>query len=83
MALSKLPLKRRAPVRKRLPTLAEVNSKVEVGGRARFRISRFRRLKKERMSSRLAGVMAAQRVEVPSTMECHSAWARLASAGSR
>jgi hypothetical protein len=56
-----------------LPTLAEVKSKVDDGGRARFRISRFKRLKKERMSSFFAGVMAFQISEVPSTMESHSA----------
>jgi hypothetical protein len=42
IALSKLPVKRRAPVRNRLPTLAAVKSNVDVGGRARFKISRFR-----------------------------------------
>ena len=83
MALSKLPLNRRAPVRKRLPTLAEVKSKVDDGGRARFRISRLRRLKNERMSSFFAGVIACQMFDVPSTMESHSAWAMAASTDSR
>jgi hypothetical protein len=72
MALSKLPLKSRAPVRKRFPTLADVKSKVDEGGRARFRISRFNMLKKERISSFLAGVMESHNLEVPSTIESHS-----------
>lgn len=83
MALSKLPLKRRAPVRKRLPTLADVKSKVEEGGRARLRISRFSKLKNERISSFLAGVMVFQSSEVPSTIDCHAPWAATASEGSR
>lgn len=83
MALSKLPLKRRAPVRNRLPTLADVKSNVDVGGRARFRISRFSRLKNERISSFFAGEIDFQRTDVPSTMDCHSAWAAVASAWSR
>ncbi|KAF4239498.1 hypothetical protein CNMCM8980_001686 [Aspergillus fumigatiaffinis] len=83
MALSKLPLKRRAPVRKRLPTLAEVKSKVDEGGRARLRISRFSRLKNERISSFLAGVIDFQSSEVPSTIDCHAPWAATASEGSR
>lgn len=83
MALSKLPLNSRAPVRNRFPTLAEVKSKVDAGGRARLRISRFSRLKNERISSFFAGAMDFHKSEVPSTMECHSAWAAEASAGSR
>lgn len=83
MALSKLPLNRRAPVRNRLPTLAEVKSNVVTGGRARLRISEFRRLKNERINSRFAGLTSFQRSEVPSTMECHSAWAAEASVASR
>src|SRR5277367_6200358 len=73
MADSKLPLKRRAPVRNRLPILAEVKLKVEIGGRERFRISRLRRLKKDRISSFFAGGMACQRRLVPETIACHSA----------
>lgn len=83
MALSKLPQKRRAPVRNKLPTLAEVKSKVDAGGRARFRISRFNMLKKERMSSFFAGVMRFHRSEVPSTIEYQLLWASTASAESR
>lgn len=74
MADSKEPEKRRAPVRNRFPTLAEVKSKV-LDGRARFMISRLRRLKKERTSSFLAEVIPFHRGEVPSTMAYHSAWA--------
>ena len=59
IALSKLPLNKRAPVRNRFPTLAEVKSKVEDGGLARLRISRFRRLKNERINSFFAGVIAS------------------------
>jgi hypothetical protein len=81
MALSKEPLKSRAPVRKRFPTLAAEKSNVDAGGRARLRISRLSRLKKERMSSFLAGVIDFQTVDVPSTMASHSAWAE-ASVGS-
>jgi hypothetical protein len=73
MADSKLPLKRRAPVRKRFPTLAEVKSKVEVGGRERLRISRLRRLKKDRMSCFLEEGIKDQSGEVPDTRDCHSA----------
>lgn len=83
MALSRLPLKRRAPVRNRFPTLAEVKSKVEDGGLARLRISRLRRLKKERMSSLFAGDIACHKGEVPSTMEYHSACAVLADGDKR
>ncbi len=72
MADSKLPLNRRAPVRKRLPTLAEVKSKVEVGGRERLRISRLRRLKKERMSCFLEEEIRDHKGEVPDTRDCHS-----------
>ena len=42
MADSKLPEKRRAPVKKRLPIEADWKLKVEVGGRVRLRISRWR-----------------------------------------
>jgi len=49
MADSKLPEKRRAPVRKRLPMEADWKLKTLVGGRARFRISRFRWERMERM----------------------------------
>ena len=42
MAVSKLPEKRRAPVRKRLPIEADWKLKVELGGRVRLRISRCR-----------------------------------------
>ena len=83
MALSKLPLNSRAAVKKRFPTLAEVKSKVDDGGRARFRISRFNTLKNERINSFFAGVIAVHSPDVPSTMDCHSLVAMPASAGSR
>lgn len=72
IALSKLPLKSRAPVRNRLPTLAEEKSKVDEGGRARLRISRLSRLKKDLISSFFAGVIDFHRDDVPSTMASHS-----------
>jgi hypothetical protein len=78
MALSKLPLKRRAPVKNRLPTLAEVKSNVEVGGRALFKISRFKRLKNARINSFFAGVMDFHISDVPSTIDCHSSCAAIA-----
>lgn len=80
MADSKLPLKSLAPVRKRLPTLADVKSKVERGGRDRLRISRLRRLKNERMSCFLEEGIEDQSGEVPAIRDCHSsdaAWAEL------
>lgn len=60
-----------------MPTEAEAKSKVEDGGRARLRISRFSRLKKERINSRFAGVMRVQRGEVPETMAWNSLSARV------
>jgi hypothetical protein len=72
IALSKLPLNKRAPVKNKLPTLAEVKSKVEEGGLARLRISRFSRLKNERISSLFAGVMVFHNGDVPSIMDSHS-----------
>jgi hypothetical protein len=72
MADSKLPLNSLAPVKKRLPTLAEVKSKVEVGGRDRLRISRLRRLKKERISCFFEDGMEDHIGEMPATMDCHS-----------
>jgi hypothetical protein len=83
MALSKLPLNSRAAVKNKFPTLADVKSNVDDGGRARFKISRFNTLKNERINSFLAGVMAVHRSDVPSTMDCHSWAAARASAGSR
>lgn len=83
MALSKLPLNSRAAVKKRFPTLAEVKSNVDDGGRARFKISKFNTLKKERINSFFAGVIAVHSPDVPSTMDCHSLVAMPASAGSR
>lgn len=83
MALSKLPLNSRAAVKKRFPTLAAVKSKVDDGGRARFKISRFNTLKNERINSFFAGVMAVHSSDVPSTMDCHSLVAMPASAGNR
>ena len=50
MADSKEPEKRRAPVRKRFPMEADWKLKVEVGGRLRFRISRWRWDRIERIS---------------------------------
>lgn len=83
MALSRLPLKRRAPVKNRLPTLAEVKSNVEDGGLARLRISMLRRFKKERISSLFAGDIASHKGDVPSTMEYHSACAVLTDGAKR
>lgn len=83
MALSKLPLNSRAAVKKRFPTLAAVKSKVDDGGRARFKISRFNTLKNERINSFFAGVMAVHSSDVPSTTDCHSLVAMPASAGNR
>lgn len=83
MALSKDPLKSRAPVKNRFPTLAEVKSNVDDGGRARFKISKLSMLKNERINSFLAGAMDFQRPEVPFTMDCHSFEAATASAGRR
>lgn len=71
IADSKDPVKRRAPVRKRLPTEADWKLKTEEG-RARFTISRLMVLRNERMSSRLEDEIADQRWERPSTMESHS-----------
>ena len=73
MADSKLPLKRRAPVRNKFPTLAEVKSKVEVGGRERLSISSLRRLKNERISCFLEEGIEDQSGEMPDTRDCHSA----------
>ena len=74
-ALSKLPLKRRAEVRNRFPTLADVKSKVDDGGLARLRISMFKRLKNERINSFFAGVTNFHISEVPLTIEYHSSCA--------
>ena len=59
-------------MRKRLPTAALVKSKVEVGGRERFKISRLTELKKDRISSFLAREIPFQRGDVPSTMAYQS-----------
>ena len=72
MALSKLPQKIRAPVRNRLPTAAEVKSKVEVGGRDRLRISRLSVLKNDLISSFLANEIPFHSGDVPSTIVYHS-----------
>jgi hypothetical protein len=72
MADSKLPLNKRAPVRNRFPTLAEVKSKVEVGGRERLRISRLSRLRKERINCFLEDGIKDHSGEVPDTRDCHS-----------
>lgn len=50
MADSKEPEKRRAPVRKRLPIEADSKLNVDAGGRVRFRISRWRWDRMDRMS---------------------------------
>ena len=55
----------------------------EEGGRARFRISRFNRLKKERINSFFAGVTDFHRSDVPSTMLSHSCDAAVASGARR
>lgn len=72
IALSKLPLKSRAAVKKRFPTLAEAKSNVEDGVPARLRISMFKRLKNERINSLFAGVTDLQRHDVPLTIEYQS-----------
>jgi hypothetical protein len=82
MADSKLPLNNLAPVRKRLPTLAEVKSNVDEG-LDRFRISRFSRLKKDRINSVFADGMPCQRSAVPETINCHSADASMAEVDDR
>lgn len=66
------------PVKNRLPTLAEVKSNVEVGGRALFKISRFKRLKNARINSFFAGVIDFHISDVPSTIDCHSSCAAIA-----
>lgn len=53
MALSKLPKKILAPVRKRFPVLAVWKLKHDLG-RCRLISSRFRRLKKDRINSRFS-----------------------------
>lgn len=49
MADSKLPENKRAPVRNRLPMEADWKLNVELGGRVRLRISRWRWERIERM----------------------------------
>lgn len=71
MAASKLPVKRRAPVRKRLPTEADWKLKIEEG-RARLVISMLIVFKKDRMSSFLAEEMADHKGWLPSTISNHS-----------
>ena len=75
IADSKLPVKRRAPVRNRFPTLAEEKSKVESGGLARFIISKLTWFSIDRNSSRASGEMGVQSEEVPATISCQSAYA--------
>ena len=83
MAASKEPVKRRAPVRKRLPKEAEEKLNIEVGGRARLRISRLRWLSMLRISSRWGGDNGAQSEEVPATRRCQDARARSEDVGRR
>lgn len=83
MADSKEPVKRRAPVRKRLPREAEEKLKVELGGRARLRISRLRWLSMLRISSRWGGGMGAHKGEVPETRDCQDERARIGSRSRR
>lgn len=65
MADSKEPEKRRAPVRKRLPIEADWKLKVEVGGRVRLRISRWRWDRIERINIAWGVGMLAYRGDVP------------------
>lgn len=71
MADSKLPVKSRAPVRKRFPTDADWKLKDEVG-RRRFTISRLMVLKRERMSLRKLLAMTFAKIlassEAPKTI---------------
>lgn len=71
IALSKLPVKSRAPVRNKFPTDADWKLKTEEG-RALLTISRLMVLKKERMSSRFEEVIFVQRGCRASTMSSHS-----------
>lgn len=75
MADSKLPVKSRAPVRKRFPTDADWKLKDEVG-RRRFTISRLMVLKRERMSSRFSEEMDVHSACLASTTSSHSIRAR-------
>jgi hypothetical protein len=68
---SKLLVKSLAPVKKRLPTLADWWLKTDVG-RERLMISMLTVLRKLRMSSRLEDVMGVHRAWLPSTMSSHS-----------
>ena len=65
MADSKEPEKRRAPVRKRLPIEADWKLKVEVGGRFRLRISRWRWERIERINIAWGVGMSAYKGDVP------------------
>ena len=73
MADSTLPLNNLAPVKNRFPILAEVKSKVDVGGLDLLRISKLISKKKDRISSLLAEEMAAHKEDVPDTISCHCA----------
>jgi hypothetical protein len=53
-----------------------VKSKVDVGGRERFRISRFNKLRNERISSFFADGIACHKLLVPDIIVCHSSLAR-------
>lgn len=74
IALSKLPVNNRAPVKNKFPTDALWKLKTE-DGRARLTISRLMVLRNERMSSRLEEEIEDHMGERPSTIESHSSLA--------
>lgn len=70
-------------MRKRLPIEADSKLKVEVGGRARLRISRCRWERMERIRNAWAVGIGVQRGDVPSRRVKNSDWARLGEDGRR
>ena len=83
MADSKDPEKRRAPVRNRFPMLADWKLNVEVGGRLRLRISRWRWERIERISMACGVGMDLYRGDVPVRRVRNSRLAASEAAGSR
>ena len=80
MAASNEPVKRRAPVKKRLPTEADWKLKM-LDGRARLVISMLRVLRKERINSFFALLIALHSGWVPSTISNHSSLAEVGFGG--
>ena len=70
-------------MRKRLPMEADWKLKVDVGGRARFRISRCKWERMERIRRAWAVGIGVQRGEVPNRRVRNSDWARLGEDGRR